>query len=175
MLKIYCSNKLSALIGNSLIDKTTNLFDSEFGQWNAHLFYLDSRKCVIAVNDVTFYALFFIDVLKKDLIDFQSHFKNRLTEQLIHDEIILDSKDKLIDILSENISFHKTNNNRVVLGVMNNYISNFKAYCFHRYSNVKEMNLTYENGLFNSTPQEIKLNGKKEWLNSKERIKLLIK
>jgi hypothetical protein len=64
MTRVYCTKKLKDFIGN--VDETLPLDcnDIKISDWNAHLFYVDKRKCIVFVNILTYYSVFIVDIVK---------------------------------------------------------------------------------------------------------------
>ena len=121
---------------------------NELGNWNANVFPIQGRKCLIIMNDISFYCLLFLDVLKKDLIDFNELFGNRLTEQLDYDGIVLSGKCREAIMNNIECRFLPTNNNRKVLGTMNEFVYEIE-YNLHRnyYGQLKLVNLPKLNSI----------------------------
>nr|WP_053180665.1 hypothetical protein [Sunxiuqinia dokdonensis] len=46
--------------------------------WNAHLFFINKRKCLAFVNNLTFYTVFLTDIQKKDIHEYQNLSEMRL-------------------------------------------------------------------------------------------------
>ncbi|NMM48120.1 DUF6933 domain-containing protein [Marinigracilibium pacificum] len=141
MTNIYCTIKLEKLIGKGLIS-TEEISPSPIGNWNANLFSLNGRKCMILMNDISYYSLIFLDILKKDLINFQELFYHRLVDQFNYDNLNFstDLSPTLLNTCKPN--FIRTNNNRKVLGTMNEFIHDIK-YLFHNEynSNLKNIDI----------------------------------
>jgi hypothetical protein len=53
MYTIYLSNKLQQLLSPVGLQSGSDLATSFLGDWNAHLFTVDRRKCLILVNNKT--------------------------------------------------------------------------------------------------------------------------
>jgi hypothetical protein len=121
MADIYCTKKLEKVLGKSHITSTPEV-SHRLGSWNANLFPLSGRKCLIMTNDVTCYTLLFLDILKKDLLNFQDLFYERLIDQLEYDgiEVSLSCAPELLNHCSP--AFRRTNNNRKILGTMNDFV-----------------------------------------------------
>ncbi len=121
MANIYCTKKLEKLIGKA--NMAENPSDSLFGNWNANIFTFKQRKCLILVNEETYYSLLFLDVLKAEILDFHHLFYERLIEQLTYDHIYFphEFSPKVLDDLKPR--FLPTNNNRKVLGYINQFVS----------------------------------------------------
>ena len=160
---IYCTKKLQDFIVNIDKELPKDLDEISINDWNAHLFFIDKRKCLIFVNNLTFYTLFLTNILKKDLKKINSIFKKRLQEQLIYDKIIenIDFSESVFTELE--INFYKTNNNRKVIGRINDFVDVFKFHCSYRYKNLNDVNVVYENGIINTTPTGKLLEIKKSW------------
>lgn len=129
MANIFCTKKLEKLVGKNLI-ASESVSDELLGNWNANLFPLNGRKCLIIMNDVSYYSLIFLDILKKDLLNFHELFYQRLIEQLDYDQVnfSIDCSPKLITACEAN--FLRTNNNRKALGTMNEFVYQLN-YHFH--------------------------------------------
>lgn len=152
MTRVYCTKKLKDFIGN--VDETLPLDcnDIKISDWNAHLFYVDKRKCIVFVNILTYYSVFIVDIVKKDVKSMDEIFLKRLNVQLIQDNILIDLKNTKILTDGATINFIKTNNNKKVIGIINNFVSVFKHHRYYKYDTLKEMQVVYENGLINSIP-----------------------
>jgi len=120
MANIYCTKKLEKALGKSLMGEEE--VENEFGNWNANLFYLFGKKCLILTNDISFYTLFFANILKSDLKNFKDLFIFRLLEQMDYDGITMEKACRSRLIESANPVFLPTNNNRKVLGTMNQFV-----------------------------------------------------
>ncbi|WP_435380192.1 DUF6933 domain-containing protein [Echinicola jeungdonensis] len=121
MANIYCTKKLEKLIGKK--NMAANPSENLLGNWNANIFTFKQRKCLILVNEETYYSVLFLDVLKADILNFHHLFYERLIEQLTYDHIHFphEYSPKILNDLQP--IFLPTNNNRRILGVMNQFIS----------------------------------------------------
>lgn len=123
MLPIYCSHKLAKFLGVKNKNESTT---STHWAWNAHLFSLDGRKCLIFVEKESLYTVASFDVLKKDLKDFQAFFVNHFLAQLTADKILTDSiKDLIINDFKE-INLFITNNDKPIIGYINDCVARLK-------------------------------------------------
>ena len=175
MSRIYCTKKLQDFIGIVQKELPNNLNEISVNDWNAHIFFIDKRKCLIFVNNLTFYTLFLTNILKKDLKEIDTIFKKRLQEQLINDKII-ESSELDESVFSElEINFYKTNNNRKVIGRINDFVAMFKVHCSYKYESLNEMNIIYENGLINKTPTGKLLEEKKSWSSPIQNLNEILK
>ncbi len=71
---------------------------------------------------------------------------------MIQDNILVDLKNTKILTDGATINFIKTNNNKKLIGIINNFVSIFKHHRYYKYDTLKEMDVVYENGLINSIP-----------------------
>ncbi len=151
MTRVYCTKKLKEFIGD--VDETlpVDFNDIKTSDWNAHLFYVNKRKCIVFVNILTYYSVFVTDILKEDLKNIDEIFRKRLTEQLRHDGVINDYEDYSFLTEGPKIKFIKTNSNKKVIGRINDFIYMFKVHVSFKYGHLNEMDVVYENGLFNKT------------------------
>ncbi len=127
MATIFCSTKLSALIGNSLpaavaapqpIDKMNS--------WNGHLFLLGGKKCIVFVNKATFFTMFKLGVAKRDLADLGKFFQSCLTQQLKASELTqLPLLANWVEPAAEH-QFFRTDNDKVMVGTINNIVDIFR-------------------------------------------------
>ena len=146
MANIFTTHKLSRLIGNTLIDNSP-LETSKLGDWNSNLFFINRKKCLILINNQTFYSILMLDIRKSDFMNFHQLFANRLLSQLSHDniEVPIDCIDKIKEELRPN--FLKTNNDRVALGTLNKFIQDTKYYIqFEHLNQIEFLNINKLNG-----------------------------
>ena len=170
MTKIFCTHKLQKLIGKVEQNLSNDLNVSRFGDWNSHLFFVDKRKCLIFTNNKTNYSIFLSDILKKDLKNLSDLFNSRLMEQLKIDKIFKQNNDKIITELGGQLTLYRTNNDRRIIGTMNDFIQHFKANCYRKYSHLSEMDIVYENGLINTIPTGKPTESKKTWTTPTENL-----
>jgi len=175
MSRVYCTKKLKDFIGNAEETLPDDFNDIKLSDWNAHLFFVDKRKYIVFVNILTYYSVFIVDIVKKDLKNIDDIFIKRLKEQLLQDKIIFDFKNVNFLTGEAKISFIKTNNNKKVIGRINDFVDMFKIYCSVKYGHLNEMDIVYENGLFNKTPTGKYTDVKKTWTNPVENMRENIK
>ncbi|WP_042498799.1 DUF6933 domain-containing protein [Algibacter lectus] len=68
MAIIYCTQKFETVVGKSRIVKSDK--SSPLGNWNANVFTVSRKNCVILMNDVSYYSVLLIDFKKKGFIEF---------------------------------------------------------------------------------------------------------
>lgn len=102
------------------------------------------------MNDQSYYALLFVDILKKDILNLHELLFERLIEQLHHDHVDFPVKGtpELMDALKPR--FLPTNNNRKVLGTINEYVYTTELHLYHNYQGLIQLiNLPELNGRLN--------------------------
>jgi hypothetical protein len=174
MKRIYCSKKLGDYIGSIEKNLPQDNLELKPNDWNAHLFTLDRKKCLIFVHALTHYTIFIEKILKKDLQNINSIFEERIKAQLDNDnlEIGIDLGEMLS--IGHEIKFYKTNNNRRVIGRINDFAGNFKYHCQYKYASLDEMDVIYENGIINTTPIELTKNNKKYWTSPSDEMRKIL-
>ncbi len=170
MLRIYCTKKLEKFIGNVDQELPSDIIHRSIFDWNAHLFFVERKKCIAFINNRTAYSVFLTDIKKKDLEVIDLYFYRRLINQFRHDKVINENEsfEKLFP--SGNLKFYKTNNDRKTIGRINDFVDMFKTHLDYKYGELKYMDITYENGLFNRTLTGIPGETKKTWSNPVENM-----
>ncbi len=171
MTRVYCTNKLKSFIGKVETDLPDDSNNLTINDWNAHLFFIERKKCLIFVNSLTHYSVFIPAVLKKDLKQINNLFFNRLTEQLINDGVIHQQNEIETIWKPTDLCFYKTNNNKSAIGRINYLVDSFNIHNIYKYESFEFMDVVYENGLLNQTPFELKREGSKHRTNSIKEMK----
>ncbi len=175
MTRVYCTKKLKEFIGDADETLPAGFSNIKTSDWNAHLFYVNKRKCIVFVNILTYYSVFVVDIIKKDLKNIDEIFRKRLKEQLRHDGVVNNYEDVSFLTEGQKIKFLKTNSNKKVIGRINDFVNMFKVHVSFKYGHLNEMDVVYENGLFNITSTGKYSDLKKSWtspvVNVKEKIK----
>ena len=118
MPNIFCSAKLKTFI-KPIIDNHPTENEE---QWNAHLFYLEGRKCIIFFHKETAFSFVLIDILKKEVSQLQTLFINSFIHQLYADAILEQKDEALIRTQYQNLTFLSTNNDKSAIGSINDCI-----------------------------------------------------
>ena len=163
MKRVYCTKKLGEYIG--VVDNNLPADNSELKptDWNAHIFTLDRKKCLIFVHSLTHYTIFIDQIKKGDLKVINDIFREKLKLQMDNDNLTINPKLSEKLCIDKEIKFYKTNNNRRILGRINDFVSNF------------DMNVAYENGIINTTPIEMTIENIKFWTTPINEMKKIIK
>jgi hypothetical protein len=122
MVKIHCTAKLKDFL--SPLIETNSLETAEV--WNAHLFYLNRKKCICFLNKETLYTVVLFDVLKKDLDNLKTLFVESLIQQLYSDDILEKQNEQKVRMEFDEIRFYPTNNDRRVQGSLNDTLFRIK-------------------------------------------------
>ena len=132
MAIIYCTKKFETVVGKSRIVKSDKF--SPLGNWNANVFMVSKKNCVIVMNDVSYYSVILIDFKKSDLMNFHEVFAERFFKQLENDEISFPSE--FTDKIKKELQpvFLTTNNNRKVLGAIQDATLDMNRYITEDYS-----------------------------------------
>lgn len=144
MSTIFCSNKLEKLIGSVGNDLTTDV-DNKLGNWNGHLFIAERKKILLFTNDKTAYSFVMTNIKKADMKDFENLFRESLIKQLDHDISISERQEVMVRTCLSDIRLAKTNNNKKILGTMNDFIGliKFEIYRHGGLSNLTNISIGY--------------------------------
>ncbi|MGV8830302.1 MAG: DUF6933 domain-containing protein [Breznakibacter sp.] len=175
MKRVYCSKKLGDYIGSIDQNLPHNFSEIKPSDWNAHLFILDRKKFVVFVHALTNYTVFIDKILKKDLQNINSIFEERLKSQLVNDNLEIKAGLFNILLLGQEIEFYRTNNNKQVIGRLNDFVRIFKFHCQYKYDILDKRNVIHENEIINSTPIQLTINNKKYWTTPIKEMSELIK
>lgn len=128
MAIIYCSAKLSTLMGLSKKPKEQSITEVDSHGWNALLFYLNKKKCMLFMHKPSLYSFLALDIVKKDLLDFPKFFRQHFTDQLMADQLLNPQSKTYMDTTCDSITLFSTDNDKKVLGSMNNHILTIRYY-----------------------------------------------
>ena len=135
MTEIFTTKKLEKII-HKKIENDVSLVENNFGNWNATIFYVAKKKCILFVNDVTFFSVIIPRFSMQDIDKIDEMFLDSLYSQLLFEKINIEFK--TIAFKLGKIKFQSTNNNRKVIGILN--------------YNIEKLNyFKYEYPVFNSS------------------------
>ena len=144
MVNVFCTSKLKEFL-KPLVDTSKPIVNNE--QWNAHLLYLEGRKCIIFLNKETIYSFVLFDILKKDISNIRRLFIDGFINKLYEDEI-LELKDELVLRMKyENTRFLPTNNDKRAIGSINDCISRITFSPIYNKCSLKEAEIYVEKNL----------------------------
>jgi hypothetical protein len=123
MPTIFCSHKLAKFLGIShkLKPEPNSNWD-----WNAHLFLLDRRKCLVFVEKESLYTVAVFGIVKKDLKNLKSIFLTYFLEQLNWDKLLTNSVKDLIIRDLNTIELSTTDNDKSMIGYINDCVVRLK-------------------------------------------------
>lgn len=116
MQLIRCTAKLLKELKQDPVANVKPIRDV-MGSWHANLLRIERRKCVLVTNDKTLYTIFIPGLKKQEFIDFDEVFRQHLFKNLLHEELLQNRIEAVLDELGT-IRFARTDN-RSVLGSMN--------------------------------------------------------
>lgn len=128
MATIYCSAKLSTLLGLPKQSKDHSNAAVDPHGWNVLLFYLNKRKCLLFMHKPTLYAFLALDIVKKDLADFPGFFRQGLTDQLQADQLITGRTKAMLEQEYGSVILKTTDNDKKIIGSMNDCVFRIKYY-----------------------------------------------
>jgi len=97
---------------------------SYLGSWHANLLHIDSKKCVLFVNDKTLFNFIAPNVKRNDIKNLDNLFNEHLIYALSSEDLTNESKEKIISEYTE-INYTTTNSKKV-LGSMNDLAFHYK-------------------------------------------------
>lgn len=115
---IFCSTKLSKLIGVKNRQPSISM-----DNWNAHLFYLEGKKCLVLVHKETFYSFVIFDVIKKQLLNIHQLFTQYFIEQLSNDKLLDKASEELIKQQFKKVELSTTDGDKSTIGFINDCVS----------------------------------------------------
>ncbi len=133
--KIHISKKVESILSESLIRDNSEIEETEVERWNATLFYVSRKKCLLVTNSKTRYTVIVPGLSKNDFKELTKIFISSFYIQLEKDGIIVDRQQ--IEKMIGCIELLKTNNNKSIIGMQNSilpYLEDWK-YEFGEYSN----------------------------------------
>ena len=123
MIKIFCSTKVSTLIG---IKVKSEVNDTISGNWNVHLFLLNRKKCLLFIHKETLFCTAVYGIVKKDYPNLNTLFVNSLVKQLYVQEILTETQEQILRDAYKDVTFFTTDNDRKVIGFLNDCIARLK-------------------------------------------------
>lgn len=148
---IYTTKKLEKFVKKLIRtdEDPHNRSDSLLGDWNATLFYVDRKKCLLFTNKKTKYNVILSNIRASDLSSIGEIFKNAFYSQLVYDGII--STYDHIKSLTGRLIFRPTDNDRSTLGFQNHSLANWDWWR-DKYVTLENMPMKELNGRINNVP-----------------------
>ena len=140
MTEIFTTKKLEKIIHKKLVKDPIGI-DHHLGCWNASVFYIAKKKCILLTHAKTFFSVVIPRFSMKEIDIIDSLFIENLYHQFLYEKIEIDL-DTVVSIVG-NVNFYSTNNNRQMTGVLNYNIeklNDFKyEYAMFNASVIREM------------------------------------
>ncbi len=166
--KIFVSKKLERILPAAFIEKDSGLGNNPLGKWNATLFYISRKKCMLLTNSMTRYSFVMSGFGKSELKDITNVFVSTFAKQLERDGVLVDAT--IISKVVGTLSFSNTDNDKRTIGVQNHILIAIEdwKFDFGDYSNWD----FYEIGKrLNGTPYDfVAQSGKREMLTPKVKM-----
>jgi len=152
MPTIFCSLKLSKLLGVSREQTIMRDVGDYSDYWNAHLFYLSKRKCIIFINKSSLYSFVILDFIKKDIDPFPKFFIENFLRQLKSDNILTLKYKEFVENVYQNIVLMPTDNDKKIIGSMNDCIYQIGVYADMN-SGIEYLDSNFIGQRLNDTPR----------------------
>ncbi|NOU18788.1 MAG: hypothetical protein HOO91_14625 [Bacteroidales bacterium] len=162
--KIYISRKLESLVSKSAIKAEDKVHDNPLGKWNATIFYVSHKKCLMITNNNAIYTVILDRIKTSDFSDLSKIFAETLFEQLLADDIKID-KSILLSMIGK-VELFETDNDKSVIGIQNSvlpYVEDWK----YEFGHIDNWPFREINRRINEIPYK-----QIEWLLPKEKMKL---
>lgn len=121
---IRCTARLLKELGRTGKELTEQVPGSTPGDWYAHLFFVERRKCLLFINEATLFVCVAFDVRKRDISDIFAMFRQLLSETLAQESFAPAEIEYLLQ-LHESLSLGKAQN-RSVISSLNNRVGDLK-------------------------------------------------
>lgn len=119
------------------------------GDWHANMIRIERRKCVLFMNDRTYFSLFLPGLKKADFQNLTNIFVEHLA-QTLKEEGLTNYVNRIEEGYGHNLTFTRTSS-RNILGVMNNFIRT-ADFMVHRLGGIEGLDPLNVNRRLNRTP-----------------------
>ena len=164
--EIYTSRKLESIVPEALIQNESFGKYNPLGKWNATVFFVSRKKCLLLTNSITRYSVFIPGIRKSDFKNLSEIFINTLIEQLKKDGI--PSKEFNVRKLIGEVTLHKTDNNKAIIGTQKYILENIDGWKYE-FGPFENWDFRDINRRVNSVPYK-----QLEWLFPREKMKILL-
>lgn len=120
--EISTSRKLEYFVPEALIQDEYSGKFNPLGKWNATLFFVSRKKCLLITNSITRYSVFVGGIRKSEFKNLSEIFINTLIEQLKIDGIQSEELD-IRNLIGET-TLHPTDRNRAIAGTQKYILEN---------------------------------------------------
>lgn len=147
--KINLSQKLEKSVPKEYFICNETEIINPLEKWNATIFYVSRKKCLLIINSITKYFLILENFKTSDLKNFNNIFIDTFHNQLKYDGINFD-KEKLKNII-EKTQFYSTDGDRPIIGLLNITIQDIDAWKF-QYDKFEDWDFRDINNKLNKIP-----------------------
>lgn len=147
--EIYTSKKLESIIPTSLIQNESSNTPNPFGTWNATVFFVSRKRCVLATNSIARWSFMMSNMRKPEFENISEIFTNSLIEQLEREHISF--KESALKELIGGVTLHRTNNNRAIIGTQN-YLLGYVDFWKSKYGPIENWDFRMLASHVNSLP-----------------------
>lgn len=148
MIKIYISRKLENVFKPYKLKKDENSKDNVL-QFNAHIFLIDRRKCVLFTQKETCYSFAIMNYTKADFKNIHILFYKAFKAQLIADNLYELGGEKYLNLFATQMELFQTDNDQKTLGIIRDSIYRIDSWRFDNserdISLVSKYILSYQN------------------------------
>ena len=111
---IFVSKKLETVVPSTLIQLKSDLIDNYIGKWNATIFYVSRKKCILLTNSTARYTVILPGLVKNDFKNITEILVENLTKQFEKDGILI-TKMALVRLIGT-VALLKTDNDWKIIG-----------------------------------------------------------
>lgn len=164
--EIYTSRKLASIVQEILLRSESGGRHNPLGKWNATVFHVSHKKCLLITNAITRYSVFLPGMRKSDFKNMTEIFINTLAEQLKRDGVDTGGLD-IAELIGET-TLHQTDNNRAIIGTQKYLLENVDVWKsqFGKFDNWNFDDITRR---VNGIPYK-----QMDWLVPREKMKVLL-
>ena len=160
MITVFCSKKLEKFLGEVNVKSAAEDMPL-LGNWNGHSFHVNGKRCLLFLNSKTCYCVLVSAVLKKDIGSFGEFYQERLIRQFMDDFKLRESEEILLRRHLKDIRLSATNNDKSVLGTMNQHVQ-VMPYYITRFGPVETWDDVSLSCLLNEVPSSAKVWAKRD-------------
>lgn len=164
--EIYTSRKLEKIVPEALLRNESLGNLSPLGKWNATVFHVSHKKCLLLTNAITRYSVFLPGIRNSDFKNIAEIFVNTLSKQLKRDRVETCGLD-IADLIGET-TLHPTDNNRAIIGTQKYLLENVD-YWKSQYGRFENWDFEDINRRVNGIPYR-----QLDWLVPREKMTVLL-
>ena len=121
MINVYTSRKLEEVFKPIKLKKNLSTKENSL-QFNAHIFLIDRKKCILFTQKVTCYSFAVMGYTKADFKNIDILFYKAFEAQLIADNLYEVGGEKYLESFASPLDFFQTDNDQKTLGIIRDSI-----------------------------------------------------